>query len=485
MAIIVGDRAVEQLPVAYAERTVTRRFGPVLCEATLVASDCFAFFVTAAAVFGARKLLFGDLLRSAFPGTGSLMFDLGTLFAGVAIWLAWNGRYRDRLAFAPELRLLVSTCFFVGLMLAALQLLSGGILRCGALIVVMLMFPAVATVARGSAKRLLDRIGAWALPIIVVGTGPHAAAAEAALISDGSLGYRIVRRVDPAAMIDNPASPTWKSVLHRYGARRLLVALGGDGQQQRHVVELLLRERVPFALLPQPSALPAFSHEVTQFFSHDAMLVSYRDGLSQPLPRVVKATADVVVAAILLVVLLPVFLAIAVVTRIEDGGPALFAHRRVGAGGRPFHCLKFRTMVVDADKVLAEALARDAALSAEWTSTRKLRNDPRVTKVGQFLRKTSLDELPQLINIVRLEMSLVGPRPIVDSEVALYGKNIAHYYSTRPGLTGLWQVSGRSNTSFARRVQLDVWYVNNWALWSDFVVLLKTVPAVLAREGAH
>jgi undecaprenyl-phosphate galactose phosphotransferase len=213
------------------------------------------------------------------------------------------------------------------------------------------------------------------------------------------------------------------------------------------------------------------------------MLLSFRDGLSRPLARITKITFDVLMAALLLAVLSPLFLALTVVIR-RDGGPTLFAHKRVGMRRRPFGCLKFRTMVVDADRVLAETLARDPVLLTEWVTTRKLSDDPRVTRVGHFLRKTSLDELPQLINVLRLEMSLVGPRPIVESEIPLYGEDIAQYYATRPGLTGLWQVSGRSNITYARRVQLDVWYVNNWTIWHDIVVLLKTIPAVLGREGA-
>jgi undecaprenyl-phosphate galactose phosphotransferase len=163
----------------------------------------------------------------------------------------------------------------------------------------------------------------------------------------------------------------------------------------------------------------------------------------------------------------------------------LFAHRRIGAGGRHFYCLKFRTMVVNADQVLQQILATDPERAAEWRATHKLRDDPRVTRLGKLLRQMSLDEVPQLLNVIRLEMSLVGPRPIVDSEIAHYGEDIAHYYALRPGLTGLWQVSGRSDTSYARRVRLDVWYVNNWTIWHDLAVLLKTIPAVLRREGAR
>lgn len=199
--------------------------------------------------------------------------------------------------------------------------------------------------------------------------------------------------------------------------------------------------------------------------------------------RLIKGVMDVTFAGLLLVMAIPVFLAIMAASWLE-GGPVFFAHRRIGAGGRPFGCLKFRTMMVDCDHVLEAALAGSPALAQEWEASRKLVLDPRVTRLGKFLRSTSLDELPQLINVLRREMSLVGPRPIVESEVGLYGEDIAHYYAVRPGLTGLWQVSGRSGTTYARRVQLDVWYVNNWTIRYDLSVLLKTIPVVLRRQGA-
>jgi Undecaprenyl-phosphate galactose phosphotransferase WbaP len=168
-----------------------------------------------------------------------------------------------------------------------------------------------------------------------------------------------------------------------------------------------------------------------------------------------------------------------------DGGPTLFRHNRLGAHMRMFPCLKFRTMHVNGDAILAQHLATNPEAAAEWATVQKLRNDPRITLVGRFLRKTSLDELPQLINVLRGEMSLVGPRPIVTSEVSFYGDSIDYYSRAKPGLTGLWQVSGRNNTSYPKRVQLDVWYVKNWSFWHDIVILMKTVPAVLLRRGAH
>ncbi len=142
-------------------------------------------------------------------------------------------------------------------------------------------------------------------------------------------------------------------------------------------------------------------------------------------------------------------------------------------------------MVPDSERVLNEVLAKDSAMAAQWATTRKLTNDPRITRVGRFLRNSSLDELPQLINVLRLEMSLVGPRPIVESEIPLYGEGFNQYCAVRPGMTGLWQVSGRSDISYERRVQLDTWYVDNWSFWHDMLVLLRTIPAVFGGEGAR
>jgi undecaprenyl-phosphate galactose phosphotransferase len=208
------------------------------------------------------------------------------------------------------------------------------------------------------------------------------------------------------------------------------------------------------------------------------------DNLARPVSRVLKAGFDQIAAIAALILLAPLLLVLALLVR-ADGGPALYCHRRIGAGGRMFDCLKFRSMMLDADGVLRRLLATDPAAADEWAATQKLRDDPRITRIGRFLRASSLDELPQLLNVVRGEMSLVGPRPIVRAEVARYGSNIEHYYAAKPGLTGLWQVSGRSDMSYARRVQLDVWYVRNWSLWHDIAILFKTIPAVFLRRGAH
>ena len=199
----------------------------------------------------------------------------------------------------------------------------------------------------------------------------------------------------------------------------------------------------------------------------------------------VKRLFDIAGALALLAALLPMLLVIAALVR-ADGGPVLFAHERVGRGGRRFGCLKFRSMVVDSAERLEALLAADPEARAEWDASRKLKRDPRVTAIGRFLRSSSLDELPQLINVLRGEMSLVGPRPVVAAELtAHYGAAAEHYLSVRPGITGLWQVSGRSDTSYAQRVALDVRYATNPSLLEDVRILLRTPAAVLLRRGAY
>jgi Undecaprenyl-phosphate galactose phosphotransferase WbaP len=208
-----------------------------------------------------------------------------------------------------------------------------------------------------------------------------------------------------------------------------------------------------------------------------------RAPVARPGQSTIKSAFDFAAAAVLLVLLLPVLVLLGVLIRL-DGGPAMFTHRRVGTGGRCFQCLKFRSMVLDSDAALARLLRDDPAAAKEWAATRKLRSDPRITRIGRILRKTSLDELPQLINVLRGEMSLVGPRPIVEEEINRYGDQIRYYMAARPGMTGLWQVSGRSETTYDERVRLDVRYVREWSLWQDIAILLKTVLVVIQRRGA-
>lgn len=197
----------------------------------------------------------------------------------------------------------------------------------------------------------------------------------------------------------------------------------------------------------------------------------------------IKRAFDVVISAIIILFLMPLFLLIAVAIKAQ-GGPLLYRQARLGRGGRKFNMLKFRSMYVDADDRLSEILSACPNSKLEWMTYQKLRNDPRITPFGRFLRKSSLDELPQLFNVLLGDMSLVGQRPILPSQRDAYGRHITGYERARPGLTGLWQVSGRNNLGFEDRAALGSEYINRWSLWYDFKLLLKTVPAVLLSRDA-
>ncbi|WP_447677273.1 sugar transferase [Methylobacterium sp. M6A4_1b] len=198
-----------------------------------------------------------------------------------------------------------------------------------------------------------------------------------------------------------------------------------------------------------------------------------------PLGGLRKRYVDFAIAVGVLILVLPLLLMIALAIKVSMGGPVIYRHRRIGCYGREFDCLKFRTMVTNADAVLEALLRTDPAAAAEWRRTQKLVRDPRITWIGRTLRRTSLDELPQIFNVLRGDMSCVGPRPIVRAELIRYGAHSDLFQSVRPGMTGLWQVSGRSSLDYEDRVMLDCQYVKDWSVWSDLNILIRTIPAVL------
>jgi undecaprenyl-phosphate galactose phosphotransferase len=453
------------------------RHAPAFCACILLAADVLAF--TSAGLVGLAAVHHAD------PGSAhAAAWALPIPAASLLCYLALHGRYSERIPFWSEFRLTVSTSCLGAALVTLWLVASGQTAQFLPSVLAFALFPLFATATIYGAKSLLSRGGLWTLDIVLVCEDAVAAVIEGAIRSAPSLGYRLIRRVPPAAVAAAPAGGALRSIMQRSGARRVIIALGAQQKLYSAVMEAARNERAHCIVLAETTEGLGTSCEAMSFLSHDSVLMALSQDRSRRLSRLAKICFDVVAAVLLLIFFAPLFAAVAAVNWC-GGGPVFFAHRRVGLAGRPFHCLKFRTMVVDGERVLQKALAADPALAREWADTRKLQDDPRVTRIGRILRKTSIDELPQLINVLRLEMSLVGPRPIVQDEVHKFGEDVVHYYSTRPGITGLWQVSGRSNTSFERRVQLDVWYATNQTLWNDFAVLLRTIPAVLVRDGAY
>jgi Undecaprenyl-phosphate galactose phosphotransferase WbaP len=250
------------------------------------------------------------------------------------------------------------------------------------------------------------------------------------------------------------------------------------------VVELLSTLGFNYSIIPDVSGSSLLGARISHLFRWEVLLITPRNNIDRVSYKIIKRFFDIILATFMLFIMfVPMVIIYLIIKR--DGGPGIFSHERIGLNGGAFKCYKFRSMTPNSEMVLDEYLANDSLARSHWTENRKLIYDPRITKFGKFLREYSLDELPQLLNVIRGDMSMIGPRPIVKSEILKYGKNFDVYKKVRPGITGLWQISGRSSTAYSYRVSLDIWYIKNWSFWYDIFILMKTVGVVISRTGAH
>ncbi|MBO6204637.1 MAG: undecaprenyl-phosphate galactose phosphotransferase WbaP [Selenomonas sp.] len=237
--------------------------------------------------------------------------------------------------------------------------------------------------------------------------------------------------------------------------------------------------------VPDLIGTPMMGVEAQVLFTEEILMLHMRNNLAMRRNKIYKRIFDLVCTIGGGVLILPIIAVVALLVAIDNKGNVIFAHRRIGKNGKEFPCYKFQSMVPNAQDILQDYLAKNPGARKEWEESFKLTNDPRVTKLGGFLRKTSLDELPQLWNVIKGDMSLVGPRPIVKKEIERYGEYFREYAMVLPGITGMWQASGRSDTTYEERVAMDTWYVRNWSVWLDIMYLAKTFTAVLFGKGAY
>jgi Undecaprenyl-phosphate galactose phosphotransferase WbaP len=455
-----------------------------ICRGALLTSDALSFVFALCPVWGILALSCGRMLDCSMPSPlAATATGAGLIFIGVCVYLASHGHFRERLPFWHEVRDVVTVsaaAFCWNIVLAVTAHHKSYVI---AFAFVWLLFPLTTMALRQATKRVLSAIGLWQVPVVVLGDQTNVADAVRLLSLERLCGYKVVGSLHPSLIVDSSFAVRCRTTLDQLSARRIVVPWGLHADIDCSNLRSIVRARIPLSILPQSTPLPVLGDFKSPIFGHDAMMISYRDNIAQRGSRLMKVSIDFISSLLAVASLVPVFLVVAMLIR-RDGGDAFFGHRRMGAAGDAFSCLKFRTMIMNSREVLSELLARDPVAAAEWADTQKLADDPRITRVGKFLRATSLDELPQLLNVLKREMSLVGPRPIVEQEVMRYADDIDYYYQTKPGLTGLWQVSGRSDTSYKQRVQLDSWYVRNWSLWHDVAILAKTVPAVLMQQGA-
>lgn len=342
--------------------------------------------------------------------------------------------------------------------------------------------------ARRTNRDILARTGRWHQPAIIVGSDADFRRLDLELTQAKDLAIHAEARLDrdPAFGLDI-STARLSALVSAYPDHKILIApWRTDPASIQNLLNSIatIGSRVS-VVLPYPCLVSTFDQKVREnFLPNHGAVVTPRGGLSHSGLSAFKRTVDIVGSAFFLILFTPLF-GLLSVAALFACGPIFFGHRRVGRYGRPFTCYKFRTMVPNGEKVLEELLAHDLAARQEWESGYKLKNDPRVTRLGGFLRKTSLDELPQLWNVLKGDMSLVGPRPIIEDELRYYGDHTLEYFSVRPGVTGLWQISGRSNTSYETRVELDTLYVRNWSISADLLILFKTADVVFGRGGAY
>ena len=331
-------------------------------------------------------------------------------------------------------------------------------------------------------------------PVILIGAGKTAECLLRFFAGDLGFRYHIIGLIDDAPISAKVAGrflllgrvADAERIVRDAGVQTVLIAAPG---MERDRMQKLITRIQPYvkdiSFIPDLIGTPMAGAQVDMLFSEKILMLKLQNNLARKRNRVFKRVFDIVCTLLGGAMLSPFLLLLVVVVAVENRGHVIFVHPRVGQGGRMFPCYKFQTMVPDAQERLKEYLETHEDARREWQENFKLSHDPRVTKFGAFLRRTSLDELPQIINVLKGEMSLVGPRPIVREEVSRYGENIREYYMVPPGITGMWQASGRSDTTYEERVAMDTWYVRNWSVWVDLMYLFKTFKAVLTSKGAY
>ncbi len=339
-------------------------------------------------------------------------------------------------------------------------------------------------VVRGFMRRRLCRKEWWGTPVFFLSKKEHVGQVWQELLEHPERGLRPVGHIDM-----EEATYIWKkNILDAQNTHvsPMFIWISDQGKnvnESKQFEEVALLCKRVLVVAPQSQTLKKFWLAPRILGNTTAFMV--KQNLTDVRRLRVKRFMDICISSVALVLLSPLFLFLVAWIRTNSTGPAFYSQKRIGQGGQPIRIFKFRSMVQNADEVLNQYLEDNEEYREEWKKDQKLRHDPRITKVGHFLRKTSLDELPQLFNVLMGSMTLVGPRPIVEDEIERYGDVYLEYQEVKPGITGLWQVSGRNNTTYEQRVSYDRYYVTNWSVWMDLWILMRTIPVALRGEGAY
>jgi undecaprenyl-phosphate galactose phosphotransferase len=465
--------------------------------ALLVVADLVAIFIALQGAILVRTRILPYFLEfPEFPE--NYLFVFGWVFPVWFLFFLYEGLYTKRFSFWDEIKVLWKVVFFSTL--AAFSILYLGkrgeqVSRTVLVLMGILSLP-ILPLIRINVKKLFMGMGLLKSKVLILGAGKTGTLILGALKRDTNLGFDVVGFLD-----DSPAKIGKKiegvkvhggvdkaeKYISKCDIHDVVIAMPGcEKEKLVSIINKLQHKARNILFIPDLFGMAVLGTNLQHFFQEQTIGLEVKNNLAKPANILMKRLFDVIVGCAFLIVLAVPMMIISMLIRLNSPGPAMFSQQRIGRGGKTFRCYKFRTMYIDSEHHFNSLLENNSDVKNEWEQFRKLKNDPRITKIGEFLRKTSLDELPQLFNVLKGEMSLVGPRPVTQREIEEYYKDKAELCFGVPlGITGLWQVSGRSNASYTYRIALDSWYVRNWNLWLDIVILFKTIRIVLKREGAY
>jgi Undecaprenyl-phosphate galactose phosphotransferase WbaP len=482
---------------------VTTNLKNIATMLLLLCIDLTAFYCSLSLAFYTRKFInavFPDLIAFTFP----LAYFLAIWWLPVVfvLFLSYEQLYVKKLPFWDEARecvKAVSISTVTILAMATMGKMTDGVTRLTILFLwgyCLFLFP----LFRLLGKKVLFNAGLWKENVIIIGAGKAGIETAKGLRSEIHLGYNLIGFLDDdddkiGKEIDIRGrkykvlgkTKNFSKFVSLLNIPTIIIAIPSLPLEQLTELTNNIQKQVKnILLIPDLKGIALTNTELYHLFTQELFLLKIRNNLKSPYNRFIKRTFDITVSLLLLPVLVPLISILGVLIKIESPGPVFYRHMRVGRGSRSFGIYKFRSMYRDSQARLEKILRTDPEAKQEWESSFKLKNDPRITRIGAYLRRTSLDEIPQILNVLTGEMSLVGPRPVVEEEITKYYKEHSDYYElVRPGITGLWQVSGRNDVDYAVRVRLDSWYVLNWSLWLDTLMLFKTIRVVLNKEGAY
>lgn len=439
---------------------------------------------------------FGQLPSLYMEAFYPVFFDfvIPSIFIG---FIAHARLYTRRLPFSQNAEYMLKACIYSTLVIILVLFLLADTMDKSRLLI-FLFGPIIfctLCVGRWITKSFLLKMNLWQRDVLMVGAGQTAEQLLNCFERDPFLGYRVI-----GALEDNPDTSPIRNrtrilgrfsdigtVLSQSRVRWVIIAAPGLSRQ---ALVTLTRAIHPYAaqltIVPDLFGIPQAHIEIDNLFYERSVLLHIRNNLAGWQNRVLKRILDLVCVLLLLPLLLPLMMVIAIAIRLDSSGPAIFVSERVGRGKRLFPCLKFRTMHQNSEQLLQDYLDQNQEAAEEWNCYAKLKgDDPRVTRVGKCLRRWSLDELPQIVNVLVGTMSLVGPRPYLPSETKRIGADLETILISRPGITGYWQVNGRNERTFQERIEMDVWYIYNWSPWFDFMIMIRTIKVVARCKGAY